>query len=286
MKAGRGKELVARAIHENSDRRELPFITINCGGIPENLLESEFFGYMKGSFTGAYSDRAGLLEQANKGTVFLDEIGDLPQILQVKLLRAVQEKTFRRIGGSEDIKVDVRIISATNKDLEESVRKGTFREDLFYRLNVIPIRIPPLRSRKEDIPILAQFFLEKYSQAFGKEIRKISAYALELLTEYQFPGNIRELENIIERSVALEGGNIVLPENLVISKETASNHESSLTMEIRSGGVNLNEELARIEREFIEKALERAGGSKTKAAGLLKISRDSLNYRIERLALN
>jgi two-component system response regulator PilR (NtrC family) len=284
--SGTGKELVARAIHENSSRKQMPFIAINCGGIPENLLESELFGYMKGSFTGAYADRAGLLEQANRGTVFLDEVGDLPQILQVKLLRAVQEKTFRRIGGSEDIKVDVRIISATNKDLKESVQKGTFREDLFYRLNVIPIRIPPLRNRKEDIPILAQYFLEKYSREFGKEIRKISAYALELLTEYPFPGNIRELENIIERSVALEGGNIVLPENLVLSGEASPENGAVPEIGIPSEGINLNSELARIERTLIEQALKISRGSKTKAAGLLKISRDSLDYRIDKLKMN
>lgn len=281
--SGTGKELVAKAIHENSSRRDMPFITINCGGIPESLLESEFFGYMKGSFTGAYSDKAGLFELADKGTVFLDEIADLPHVLQVKLLRAVQEKTFRRIGGSEDIKVDVRIISATNKDLEESVRLGKFREDLYYRLNVIPIRIPPLRNRKEDIPVLAQYFLEKYSREFGKEIKKISAYALELLTEYHFPGNIRELENIIERSVAMESGNIVLPENLVISKTAEAKRQTIDDFDFPDQGLNLNKELARIERALIEKALEKAGGSKTRAAGLLDISRDSLNYRIDRL---
>lgn len=284
--SGTGKELVAKAIHENSTRRDMSFITINCGGIPESLLESEFFGYMKGSFTGAYSDKAGLFELANKGTVFLDEIADLPHVLQVKLLRAVQEKTFRRIGGSEDITVDVRIVSATNKDLEESVRMGTFREDLYYRLNVIPIRIPPLRNRKEDIPVLAQYFLEKYSREFGKEIKKISAYALELLTEYHFPGNIRELENIIERSVAMEASNIVLPENLMISKEVDSKQQTVADFDFPADGLSLNEELARIERALIEKALEKAGGSKTKAAGLLNISRDSLNYRIDRLDMH
>ncbi len=286
--SGTGKELVARAIHENSPRRALPFLTINCGGIPENLLESEFFGYMKGSFTGAYADRPGLLEQAHKGTVFLDEIGDLPQVLQVKLLRAVQEKTFRRIGGSEDIKVDVRIVSATNKDLSESVKKGTFREDLFYRLNVIPIRIPPLRERTEDIPILAQYFLEKYAREFGKEVRKISVYALELLSRYPFPGNIRELENIIERSVALEGGNIILPENLIIAGEESGQAYGAQTSmrAFPADGVDLNEELAETERQWVKAALQKSGGSKTKAAAFLKISRDSLNYRIERLKMD
>ncbi|MBU2028170.1 MAG: sigma-54 dependent transcriptional regulator, partial [Proteobacteria bacterium] len=211
--SGTGKELVARAIHENSSRSEMPFLVINCGGIPENLLESELFGYSKGAFTGAYSDKAGLFEVAQAGTVFLDEISELPPLLQVKLLRVVQEKTFRRIGGSDDIRVDVRIISATNRNLADGVKSGSFREDLFYRLNVIPINLPPLRERREDIPILTKHFIEKYSREFNKEIKTISAYALELLMEYPFPGNVRELENIIERSIALETSNIILPEN-------------------------------------------------------------------------
>ena len=214
--SGTGKELVARAIHENSSRSKMPFIAINSGGIPENLLESELFGYMKGSFTGAYADRPGFFEMARGGTIFLDEIGELSPVLQVKLLRVVQEKTFRRIGGAEDIKVDVRIISATNQNLEERVKKGEFREDLYYRLNVIPIFIPPLRERREDIPLLINNFIEKYAQMFGKEIRNISSYAMELLMNYDFPGNIRELENIIERSVAMESSNIILPENLTL----------------------------------------------------------------------
>jgi two-component system response regulator PilR (NtrC family) len=279
--SGTGKELVARAIHENSSRSQMPFMAINSGGIPENLLESELFGYMKGSFTGAYADRPGLFEMAKGGTIFLDEIGELPQVLQVKLLRVVQEKTFRRIGGAEDIKVDVRIISATNQNLSERVKKGDFREDLYFRLNVIPIHMPPLRERKEDIPLLTQHFIEKYAREFGKEVRMISVYAMELLMEYAFPGNIRELENIIERGVAMETSNIILPENLVISTNAAA--VPNFDIEITDKGIDLNAEMEKIERIIIEKALLKVKGSKTKAAELLHVTFDSLRYRIEKL---
>jgi two-component system, NtrC family, response regulator PilR len=282
--SGTGKELVARAIHANSARVQMPFMVINCGGIPENLLESELFGYIKGSFTGAYSDKSGLFEIAHRGTVFLDEIGELPPLLQVKLLRVVQEKTFRRIGGTDDIHVDVRIISATNKNLADSVKAGSFREDLFYRLNVIPFHLPPLRERQEDIPVLTRHFIEKYSQEFGKEIKTISAYALELLMQYPFPGNIRELENIIERSVALETSNIILPENLILSQDMGKK-EGDWTSELPETGVSLNDELAKFEKGLIEKALRRTQGSKTRAAELLKISYDSLHYRSEKLGI-
>lgn len=283
--SGTGKELVAESIHQNSERSDKPFVVINCGGIPENLLESELFGYMKGSFSGAYADKPGLFEMAHDGVIFLDEIGDLSSLLQVKLLRAVQDKTFRRIGGAEDITVDVRIISATNQNLEEKVKEGTFREDLYYRLNVIPVRIKPLRERKEDIPLLVEYFIEKYSKQFKKEIRKISVYALELLMEYPFPGNVRELENIIERSVALESTNIILPENLVIPGTGENKKQNERDITIPPDGIDLNEEMARIERVFIKGALERSNYSKTKAAELLRISFDSLRYRMEKLNL-
>ncbi len=281
--SGTGKELVARAIHENSSRKDKSFVVINCGGIPENLLESELFGYMKGSFSGATADKAGLFEVAHKGTIFLDEIGELPPFLQVKLLRVVQEKTFRRIGGAEDIKVDVRIISATNQDLEQKVKNGAFREDLYYRLNVIPVKIPPLRERNEDIPLLTSYFIEKYSKEFKKEIKKISPYAIQLLMKYPFPGNVRELENIIERSVALETTNIILPENLVMPGAGRIDEDAGLSAGIPEEGVNLNDELARVERLLIKKALQKTNGSKTKAAKLLNISFDSLRYRLEKL---
>ncbi|MDL1963081.1 MAG: sigma-54 dependent transcriptional regulator [Deltaproteobacteria bacterium] len=281
--SGTGKELVAEAIHKNSDRKDKPFVAINCGGIPENLLESELFGYMKGSFSGACADKPGLFEVANKGTIFLDEIGELPQFLQVKLLRVVQEKTFRRIGSTIDIKVDARIISATNQDLAQKVKNSDFREDLYYRLNVIPVKIPPLRERNEDIPMLVSYFTEKYSKEFNKEIKKISPYALRLLMGHSFPGNVRELENIIERSVALETTNIILPENLVIPATGEMDEDTALSADIPEEGISLNKELARIERLLIKKALQKASGSKTKAARYLNISFDSLRYRLEKL---
>jgi len=280
--SGTGKELIAMAIHENSSRTDGPFVVINCGGIPENLLESELFGYMKGSFTGAYADKAGLLEMAHKGTIFLDEIGELPPFLQVKLLRVVQEKIFRRIGGSRDISVDVRIISATNQNLERRVKSGDFREDLFYRLNVIPVRVPPLRERKEDIPLLVSHFIEKYSREYNKEIKRISPYAMALLVEYPFPGNVRELENIIERSIALETTNIILPENLEMIAEGNTVFPLADDIEIPEEGIELNEEMAKFERNLINKALRKAGGSKTKAAKLLNVSLDSFRYRLDK----
>ena len=212
--SGTGKEMVARSVHENSDRADNQFVAINCGGIPENLMESELFGYKKGSFTGAVSDKKGLVSLADGGTLFLDELAELTLPMQVKLLRVIQEKTFRPVGGDIEERADVRFISATNKSLEHEIINGNFREDLYYRLNVINIHLPPLRERAADIPILAHFFLEKYRQAQNKDVRKLSAYALDILAKYHFPGNVRELENIIERSVALEQSNMILPESL------------------------------------------------------------------------
>ncbi|MDX1778709.1 MAG: sigma-54 dependent transcriptional regulator, partial [Thermodesulfobacteriota bacterium] len=284
--SGTGKELVARAIHSNSPRSRGPFITINCGGVPEQLLESELFGYTKGSFTGALTDKIGLFEAADKGTIFLDEIGDLPLALQVKLLRIVQEKSFKPVGGTKEISVDVRIISATNINLEEQVIKGTFREDLFYRLNVIHIRIPPLRERKEDIPILAQHFLEHYSRESGKEIRTISSYALKSLLDYSFPGNVRELENIVERSVALETSNIILPESLTLSRYKRDKENGELSdSDIPPEGIDLEQVVGKLEKQLLLKALQKTNGEMKQAAKLLNIPYRSIRYRLEKYGI-
>ncbi len=284
--SGTGKELVARAIHQNSPRENEPFVTINCGGVPEQLLESELFGYKKGSFTGAVTDKMGLFEAAHKGTIFLDEIGDLPLSLQVKLLRIVQEKSFKPVGGTQEISIDVRIISATNINLEEEVIKGEFREDLFYRLNVIQIRIPSLRERKMDIPILAQHFLEKYSQESGKEIRQISSYALKVLLDYSFPGNVRELENIVERSVALETSNIILPDSLTLSRFKNEMGKNGVPdYDIPPEGIDLEEEVGKLEKQLLLKALQRTNGEMKKAAELLNIPYRSIRYRLEKYGI-
>ncbi len=288
--SGTGKELIARAIHEQSTRKKYPFVPINCGGIPGTLMESELFGYKKGAFTGASQDKKGLFEIADKGTLFLDEIGELEISLQVKLLRAVQEKAFKPLGCTEEISLDIRIISATNKKLEEEVIAKRFREDLFYRLNVIEIKLPPLRERKSDLLILAQHFLEKYAKETGKEITKISSYAIDLLKKYDFPGNIRELENLIERSVALSSTNILLPDNLSISLnkrrwvEGIKGRRFDLD-EVRNG-VSIDNILEEIEKAYVEKALECAGNSKSNAATLLDINLRSIRYRIEKLGIN
>ncbi len=284
--SGTGKELVARAMHNHSPRKTGPFVTMNCGGVPEQLLESELFGYTKGSFTGAVTDKIGLFQAADGGTIFMDEIGDLPLPLQVKLLRIVQEKSFKPVGGIQEIKVDVRIISATNIDLEERVMNGAFREDLFYRLNVIQVRIPPLRERKMDIPLLARHFLKKYSQEQGKEIRTISAYALQVLMEYTFPGNVRELENIVERSVALESSNIILPESLTLSRYKQEAKKSELIdTDIPPEGIDLAEAVGTLEKHLLRKALQKTNGEMKKAAQLLHIPYRAIRYRMEKYGM-
>ena len=289
--SGTGKELIARAIHDESDRRDKPFVVINCAGISETLMESELFGHKKGAFTGSTQDKKGLFEVADKGTVFLDEIGDLSIHLQVKLLRVVQERAFKPVGGNEDISVDIRIISATNKELANEVIEGRFREDLFYRLNVIEIKLPPLRERKSDLRILAQHFLEKYSNELGKKVTKISSYAINLLNKYPFPGNIRELENLMERSVAITDTNILLPDSLSLSL-----HKQRRLVEGVKGkgydlndvpkGVSLDAILEDVERVYIHKALECTHGDKSKAAELLGINSRSMRYRLDKLGLD
>ena len=285
--SGTGKELIARAIHEQSDRHDRPFIAINCGGIPETLIESELFGHRKGAFTGASADKKGIFDEAHGGTLFLDEIGELSLALQVKLLRVVQERVFKAVGGNADISVDIRFISATNKQLEEEVIAGRFREDLFYRLNVIEIKVPPLRERKGDLRALAQHFLEKYSREMGKEITKISSYAIDLLNRYDFPGNVRELENLMERSVALSTTNIILPDSLALATHKrrwkAESHPEPPPVEDLNAGVCLPDILERIERAYLTKALETAQGDRGRAAELLGINLRSLRYRIDKL---
>ena len=288
--SGTGKELIAQAIHQESDRSEQPFQIINCGGIPETLMESELFGHKKGAFTGATQDKKGLFENAHRGTVFLDEIGELSLPIQVKLLRAVQDKAFKPVGGNQDISVDIRIIAATNKNLEKEVINGNFREDLFYRLNVIEIKVPPLRERKADMRSLAQHFLEKYSQEMGKEIAKFSSYALDLLNKYDFPGNIRELENLLERSVALSTTNIILPDSLALSlhkrRWIEGFKDRRFDLDEVGRGVALDSILEEIERAYLKKALDCSKGNKNKAAELLGISFRSLRYRLDKLGID
>ena len=282
--SGTGKELVARAVHDHSQRSDQPFIAINCGAIPENLLESELFGHVKGAFTGAVQNKAGLFESADKGTLFLDEIGELSASLQVKLLRALQEKRIRRVGGTRDESVDVRILAATNQKLEEEVAAGRFREDLYYRLNVIQITMPALRDRVDDIPLLVRHFVDKYARDLDRPVESIEQAALDRLMHYPFPGNVRELENVIERAVALSRkptiGTDVLPPTILRPAATVP------VSRIPSGGVNLDELVATYEKGLLLEALEQSGGVKKRAAALLGISFRSFRYRLEKLHLD
>ena len=283
--SGTGKELIARAIHDLSDRKDNAFVVVNCAGIPETLIESEFFGHTRGSFTGAVSDKKGLFEAAHQGTIFLDEIGELTPMLQVKLLRVVQETSVKPVGGTSEIPVDVRIISATNKKLENEVIDGNFREDLFFRLNVIPIKVPPLRDRPGDVNLLANHFIEKYSAKMKKDISRISSYALDFLNQYTFPGNVRELENLIERSVALSSTNIILPESLTISTHKRRRwiegiKDRRFDLEEVDRGVDLDEILFSIEGAYLRKAMEVSGGNKSRAAELLGMNLRSIRYRL------
>ena len=280
--SGTGKELVARALHVNSPRRDRPFVAVNCGALSETLLDSELFGHMRGAFTGADSNKKGLIEVAEKGTIFLDEIGEMSPAVQVKLLRVLQERKFRRLGGTEEIDADIRILAATNRDLSKMVADSTFREDLFYRINVIPLRLPSLRERLEDVPLLAEHFVARFAEQMGKPITGISGAALARLKLYGWPGNIRELENAMERAVALEQSPTILTESLPeqlagAAKETEPQPTASPDA-FPDAGFDLERHVQGIEREYIAEALRRAGGVKVKAAELLGMSFRSFRY--------
>jgi DNA-binding NtrC family response regulator len=279
--SGTGKELVARAIHDRSPRNSKPFFAINCAAIPDALIESELFGHEKGSFTGANSRELGLFEAATEGTVFLDEIGEMNVSLQAKLLRAIQEKEIRRVGGKVNIPVDVRIIAATNRDLEGEIKKGQFREDLFYRLNVIRITLPPLRERGSDIVTLADFFVKKYAVATGMPVTGISKSALKLLLNYSWPGNVRQLESIIERGVLMAEGNSITPEDLPTEVHEPLSGGGTLPFDFPADGISFEE----LEKELIIKAMERADWIITKAAPLLRMSYKTLQYRLEKFGI-
>lgn len=316
--SGTGKELVARMIHESGPMKGKAFIPVNCGAIPETLIESEMFGHKKGSFTGAISDKIGLFEAGNGGTLFLDEVGELPLQMQVKMLRALQEKTVRRVGANEDIKVDVRIIAATNRDLEAGVKAGTFREDLYYRLNVILIKSPPLRERHGDVEILAKAFLKKFTERQKKEIKGFSEEVMEIFRTHSWPGNVRELENTVERAVTLETEDVVsvsvLPPAVMVAydggarskfesvqitagqqKTTAiapslkgggTSREIRLPLpDFKNGAMNLDEVLAEVEKQYLKHALDFTGGVKKKAADLLGMTFRSIRYRLGKLGM-
>ncbi|MDD2273433.1 MAG: sigma-54 dependent transcriptional regulator [Desulfuromonadaceae bacterium] len=283
--SGTGKELVARALHYNGTRRERPFVAVNCSAIPEALLESELFGHVRGAFTGAVKDKPGKFEAANHGTIFLDEIGTLPLHLQSKLLRVLQEHEVERVGSNKTVKFHVRVISATNSDLESMVKRGAFREDLYYRLNVIPLHLPPLRERQQDIMHLTAFFLEKQCRLLGRAPCSISKQALEALERYSWPGNVRELENLIERMIVLTDAAIInlddVPATIVGEKPAGD----MCCVKMPSGGVDLVATISRIEHSLISEALESAGGVKAKAAALLGINRTTLVEKIKRLKI-
>ncbi len=276
--SGTGKDMFARAIHNESNRKNQPFVIINCSSLPETLLESELFGYEKGAFTDAKAQKKGLFEMAEGGTVFLDEIGEISHTTQVKLLNILENRTFRRLGGTKDIRVDIRIIAATNSNLKESISKKTFREDLYYRLKVFQLNLPSLRTHKEDIPALVEYFIEMFNNQFRKKVKKVPKAVTDLLTTYHWPGNIRELRNIIERSVILEQNN-TLQENSLPCEIRNQNPDDKkcppMEMQIPDEGISLIE----VEIELIKKALQKANGNQTKAAKLLTISRDALRYK-------
>jgi DNA-binding NtrC family response regulator len=277
--SGTGKELAAKAIHALSPRRDAPFVSINCGALTESLLESELFGHMRGAFTDAHQNKKGLFEAAHRGTLFLDEVGETSPAMQVKLLRALQDRKVRRVGGTDEIEVDVRVVAATNRPLEDLVKERRFREDLFYRLNVIPIRIPPLRERREDIPLLAEHFLSQFSQEMGKKVARISSEAMSRLLAYHWPGNVRELENVIERAVALETTPAVLAERL---PETLQGGPPVAPEAVLGNGFRLDDHLLNAEKGLLRQALSTAGGDRTVASRLRGVSPRSLRYLIRK----
>src|SRR5215218_1221066 len=286
--SGTGKELVARAIHARSSRSDRPFVAVNCGALPDTLLESELFGHMRGAFTGADTNKKGLLEVAEKGTIFLDEIGEMSPMTQVKLLRVLQERKFRRLGGTEEVEANIRIIAATNRDLAKMVAAEDFREDLFYRINVIPVKLPPLRERQDDIQALAEHFVEKYAAQMKKDLHGISGAAVTLLRSYSWPGNVRELENAIERAVALERTPAVLPDSLPEGVRAATPNQASVAAAqppedlALDGGFDLEQHVQDIEREYIMEALRRSNGVKKNAAELLGLSFRQFRYLLKK----
>jgi two-component system response regulator PilR (NtrC family) len=283
--SGTGKELVARALHTESNRRRGPFVAVNCGAIPEELMESELFGHKRGSFTGAIADKRGLFHEADTGTLFLDEIGELSLGLQVKLLRALQERKVKPVGSTDEIEVDVRVVAATNRELEAEVARGAFRADLYYRLNVIEIRLPPLRQRREDLPLLIEHFVHRFAGDLGKSITGVSPDAMKRIEDHDFPGNVRELENVIERAVALSNGPTIDADVLPTWKARPATAGGD-PHQIPDDGIDLDRILADYERGIVTKALERSGGVRKKAANLLGISFRSLRYRLTKLGID
>jgi two-component system, NtrC family, response regulator AtoC len=277
--SGTGKDLAAKVIHYNSDRAARPFMNITCSALPETLLESELFGHERGAFTDARQQKTGLLESADKGTVFLDEIGEMVPALQAKLLRVLEEKTFKRVGGAADIRVDVRVIAATNRDLEDAVRQGRFREDLYYRLNVMQIALPALREHASDVPLLVNFYLDRFNREFRKQVRGATDEAMGLLRSYHWPGNIRELRNAVERAMLLADGEWLMPEHFPMSVARRSTFQA---FELPQEGVNLES----VERDLVLQALTRTGWNHTKAAALLGLNRDQIRYRVEKFGLD
>ena len=278
--SGTGKELIANAIHQNSLRKDKPFIKVNCAALSENLLESELFGHEKGAFTGAMARRLGRFELAHGGTLFLDEIGDMSLATQAKILRVLQEGEFERLGGEKTIKTDVRLIAATNKNLEKEVEQGTFRKDLYFRLSVVPVYLPALRERKEDIPLLAEHFLKKYAEKNNRLIRGFTPQAMDLLMRYEWPGNVRELENVIERAVILSRNELILPETLPANLRNSTKNAEDLTTESLVG-----RSIREVEKELILKTLEQTGNNITRAAEILGLTRRGLQYKLKELGL-